>query len=173
MINTSLEKIDEIRRAGFRPQVVGCFVHDKKALFVYKAEHELWQFPQGGINNQETLDSAFRREMAEELGKTFVDKAEGDISVFEKDLVEFPIKTQGTRDLQTDDGKEVFMKGKLYFFAVADAGTDDLNVDDTEFDDFRWLNYQEALNLAEGIYQRGKRRVTLKALEALHKIGKI
>jgi hypothetical protein len=49
----SLEEIDQIRNSGFRPQIVGCFLNNKKILFLYKKNHDLWQLPQGGIDNGE------------------------------------------------------------------------------------------------------------------------
>ncbi|MDP2631597.1 MAG: NUDIX hydrolase [Candidatus Uhrbacteria bacterium] len=171
--DTSLQKLNEIRASGYRPVVVGCFLYDQKILMLYKSEHGLWQLPQGGIDNNELLEDALFREMKEELGDALVKSANKSIEVFDRDVVEFPLNTQGSRELKTDDGKDVQMKGKLYFFAALSSSTNILNLDETEFDDYKWLVYSEAREVARGIRQKGKRRITIKAIEALHEIGKI
>ena len=65
MTKPSLQKIDQIRQEGFRPEVVGCFVCDQKMLFVYYKKHNLWQLPQGGINNQETIMDLYTKHFSE------------------------------------------------------------------------------------------------------------
>ena len=54
MNTPTLQEIDAIRKEGMRPQVVGCFVSNKKTLLVYSEKYNLWQFPQGGIDNTDT-----------------------------------------------------------------------------------------------------------------------
>ncbi len=171
MITPSLSTLDQIRDAGFRPQIVGCLLADKKILFVFKKEHELWQLPQGGIDNEETLEQAFFREMAEELGSEFTASIGKDLQVVGEDEMEFPAAKQGLRELKTAAGKEIFMVGKKYFFVAAQARAEDFNLTKTEFDDFKWLALDEAEKLCEKIYQRGKKRVTLKALNQLQTSG--
>lgn len=172
MIKT-LEEIDTVRQRGFRPGVVACFLHDKKILLLYKKEHNLWQLPQGGIENSETIEQAFSREMSEELGAEFVESTGGEISYVAEDKVEFPLKKQGDRDLQTDDGQPVKMKGKKYFFICAYRFNPDINIQKTEFDDSRWVNFEEGLRLADKIYQKGKQRITLKILNKLKELNLI
>jgi len=168
----TLPEIDAIRKSGLRPQVVGCFVHDKKILFVYKKEYDLWQFPQGGVDNGETVEKACDREMAEEVGEVFASKTVKG-GVVGEDQIVFPNETQNTKALATDDGTPVFMRGKKYFFMALKAESPDFNVEETEFDDYRWLDYADALDLASSIYQSGKRRITLTALKILHEKGLI
>jgi len=165
------QDFDEVRKQGFRPQVVGCFVNEGKILFVFKKAHELWQFPQGGINNHETLDQAFRREMTEELGATFMAGVNKEINVFYEDQMEFPSVKQGNIGLQTDAGEEVFMKGKKYFFVVVAADQTLVELVETEFDEYRWTNFNQSLALADTIYQTGKQRITIKALGLLKEDG--
>ena len=64
----TLEELDKDRSDGLRPSVVGCFLNSGKILFVYQKTHQLWQLPQGGVDNHETTIDAFKREMTEELG---------------------------------------------------------------------------------------------------------
>lgn len=167
MSSPSLEEIDAIRKSGFRPQVVGCFLNGKKILFLFKKEHNLWQLPQGGIDNRETVEQAVSREMSEELGKEFVGAAKIN-SVVGENQVAFPGHTKGSRELKTDDGQEIFMKGKKYFFVSIDTEREGLEIKNTEFDDYQWLPYDEALELSQTIYQQGKQRITLDVLHTLH-----
>ncbi len=160
--------IDNIRKKGFRPQVVGCFINNDKILFLYKKAHKLWQLPQGGIDNQETIREALKREMTEELGKSFAKNCNfEDISIIEENQLEFSSKFQGIRELKTDAGKEIKMKGKRYLFIKIQAKITKLNIKRTEFDDYQWCTPKEALSLANNIYQTGKKEITLKAIKSL------
>lgn len=166
----SLSDIDDIRASGFRPVVVGCILHGGKILFVYKQKYSLWQLPQGGIDNGETMEQAAMREMAEELGTDFAASLKMDMLVGQNQ-VEFPTSKQGTRSLKTDDGESVFMLGKKYFFVAIAADTESLAIDQTEFDDRRWLNHEHALGLAGKIYQKSKQHITIDALTKLRESG--
>lgn len=170
MVFPSLEEINEIRKTGFRPQVVGCFLSNKKILFLYKKEHNLWQFPQGGIENGETLEQAIIREMKEELGNKFLARVKVD-SIIGEDTIKFPENTKNLRELKTDGGKRIFMKGKKYFFVSLGANTRKLDIKETEFDDYKWLNYKESSELAVAIYQSGKQRIMKKIIKSLFELG--
>jgi putative (di)nucleoside polyphosphate hydrolase len=163
----SLRDLDDIRRTGFRPQVVGCFLNNKKILFLFKEEHNLWQLPQGGIDNQEDVNEAVMREMTEELGKKFTNEIKS-YSLVGEDQLEFPGQHKGSREIKTDEGEEIFMEGKKFFFLAIDVNITDLSIDETEFNDYRWLNYKEALELSNKIYQKEKKRITVGVLEKLH-----
>lgn len=169
MIKTLLE-IDKIREKGFRPQVVGCFLNDGKVLMVYKKEHDLWQFPQGGIDNGETMEEALVREMTEELGEKFTETSNEHISLIAEAKVAFPANKQDVRNLQTDAGEAITMKGKKYFFLAAIALESELNITETEFDDYGWVSYEEGMKLAEKIYQKGKKRITVRVLNKLKEL---
>lgn len=167
-MHPTLTEIDQIRQSGFRPQIVGCIISNNKILFVYKEKYKLWQLPQGGIDNGEDVEKATFREMIEELGKNFVSSFKIN-SIIDKDKLIFPKQNQGSRELKTDTGKSIFMIGKKYFFVPIATNNKNLDITDTEFDNYTWLNYKEATNLAKKIYQKGKQQTTLKALESLRK----
>lgn len=170
MTNLSLEQLDAIRLEGFRPQAVGCIINEDKKLFlVYKEEYKLWQLPQGGIENRESIKAGLMREMAEELGKDFVGRCAAPKEfVVSTDRVVFPPVKKKSRDLVTDEGKEVLMRGKHYFFCLLQLkGAAHFKIEDTGLDNYVWASYKQAKRLAEQIYQRGKRRITLGVLEVL------
>lgn len=163
--------LNQIRNAGFRPEVVGCFLQDKKILFLYAQKYALWQLPQGGIDNGENLKKTFFREMTEELGEKFIENCSKKLVFFGEDAIEFPAHHQNLRDLKNDAGKSIFMRGKKYFFLSTQAKAPTLDISQTEFDDFRWVSFEEGLDLCQKIYQANKKRLTLNILNSLKKIG--
>ncbi len=162
----SLQKIDKIRRQQLRPEVVGCILHKQKLLFVYDKKRQLWQLPQGGIRNGESIPEAVKREMNEELGENFSQNLKINSLVGEDKIIFSPSKINA-RHLQTDQGKNIAMKGKKYFFIAIDAPQQNLNISDTEFDDYKWFSYDSAMIFANMIYQKGKRRLTKNILKTL------
>lgn len=164
MRSPTLKRIDEIRKEGFRPGVVGCFVHKGKILLLFSREYKLWLLPQGGIGNKEKPEDALVREMKEELGEAFVD-AWGNskpILVLE-DRIEFAKHKHADRALETDSGEEIEMVGKHYLYYVLEVPTDVVDVDEGAFDDYAWVEEKPARFLAERVYQKNKS----KALQAL------
>lgn len=147
--------------------MVGCFVNEGKILFVYKKKYNLWQLPQGGVDNQETLEQALWREMTEELGEQFVQAAQKELKLLGENQIKFPARTQGTRELKTDQGQSVHMKGKKYFFILTKTNQGRLDLTQTEFDDYRWVPFSEAESLVKTIYQKNKQKITLRALKLL------
>lgn len=45
MRSPTLEQINDIRKTGFRPGVVGCLINNDKVLLFYKREYDQWTFP--------------------------------------------------------------------------------------------------------------------------------
>ena len=168
MDSITLEQIDDIRQKGLRPQVVGCILHDKKILFVYKEKHKLWQLPQGGIDNKETIKQAITREMTEELGIKFTKSFQVG-KVIGNDTLIFPKHLQDSRHLQTDVGEKKLMLGKKYFFIPIQTTSENLDITQTEFDDYKWLSYKKSILTIRNIHQKGKQQIIFKALTALHK----
>ncbi len=107
--------------------------------------------------------------MEEELGDDFIKNCDfSNINIFEEAQLKFPENAQGSRELKTDDGQEMKMKGKRYLFIKIQANTSKLDIKKTEFDDYQWLNTKEAINIANKIYQVGKKQITLKAINSLN-----
>jgi 8-oxo-dGTP pyrophosphatase MutT (NUDIX family) len=170
MENNELQHFDSLRADGLRPQIVACFLHKNKILFFFKQKHNLWQLPQGGIDNRETVEKAFIREMIEELGGKFLQQCEiVSISMVHEDKIRFSEDKWNAKELFTDEGMPVQMQGKKYFFLAAEIRHPDIKIEETEFDDYRWLSYDEALDVSQKIYQKGKKRITIEALSSLRK----
>ena len=164
----TIEDLDKDRSEGFRPSVVGCFLNSGKILFVYQKIHKLWQLPQGGVDNKENLTDAFKREMAEELGTDFVKQTSFKPTFISSDKIEFPPDKQGLRELKTDSGKPITMKGKKYYFLYATSVSMSLKFPSAEeYSEFKWVNFEEAQELAKSSSQGGKLRITTAVLETL------
>lgn len=174
MRKPTLKQIDEIRKSGYRPGVVACILNKKKLLMFYKNEHKLWQLPQGGINNLEDPTAALRRNLLEDVGPSYVSKLAFDsVEYIETDKMEFKPGRHAINDLFDDAGNEVQMIGKEYYFCLLPAKDQLINIQETQFDQYFWLSFREAYFLTEKMYQIGKRRITLKIINKLHKIGKL
>ncbi len=159
---------------GFRPQVVFCFIHNRKIFFFFHKENRLWQFPQGGIKNGELPREAILREVEEEIDGDFSKKIQGKNIYFLGDYsITFPRRLWGSRDLKDDDGERIIMKGKRYFIYMISVGTEKVSMEHSEFDDFQLLNYDDALRLARDIYQKNKREMALEILRKLKNLGLI
>jgi 8-oxo-dGTP pyrophosphatase MutT (NUDIX family) len=166
-----LESIDNVRKRGFRPVAVGCLLFEKTALFVYKEAYDLWGLPQGGVDNGETIELALKREMAEELGTACAATMEDGVELVLEDEVEFPPATRGTREMKTDEGEKIFMRGKRYYFIATPVSAPTINVEESEFDSAKWVTYEQGIEMAAEMKQRGKKRVTERVLKALKKKG--
>ncbi|EAT12912.1 RNA pyrophosphohydrolase, partial [Bermanella marisrubri] len=54
---------------GYRPNVGIILVNDKaQVLWARRIGQDAWQFPQGGINDNESAEAAMYRELREEIG---------------------------------------------------------------------------------------------------------
>lgn len=167
----TLEDLDKLRREGLRPSIVGCFLHDKKILLAYQKSFNQWLLPQGGVENKQTLKEAFAKELAEEVTEDFLKTCEPDIKLVATDKIEFPPSKQGLRDMFTDDGESVVMKGKYYYFYVTEASKTEITLGATEFDDIKWLNFEEAYKLIKETNTGGRLRMMTNILGILKDRG--
>ena len=147
------------RQEGLRPGVVACIINkDFKILLGKKEKYKIWELPQGRIEENEDLKSAIRREITEELGENFLPA----IFIPEQpllyiDQVIFPENTVKEKFLSAG-GKSFPMLGKKYYFCLA-AKTKDIEPEKFEYQDFKWVSYDEGTKLIETIPQKGKKRI--------------
>lgn len=167
----SLEQLDEVRKTGFRPSVVACIVCNKKVLMVHKKEYEMWMLPQGGIANGETMVKALAREIVTELGADFYKKCKSEMKLLGEDQVEFLPEKQGKDELKTDDGHLYKMLGKKYYFCAVECSDENLDVKNTQFDDYHWFELAPGMFIAKKMKQPGKRRTTSNALTLMQAAG--
>ncbi len=125
---------------GFRPNVGIVLSNDLgQVLWARRVGgHDAWQFPQGGINEDESLEEALFRELHEEVGLS-------------ADSVQILARTQGwlryrlPKRLRRYNSSPGFKGQKQKWFLLRMLGADELvQVDVTEkpeFDHWRWVSY--------------------------------
>jgi len=136
------KQIDLLRKAGLRPEVVAYIIRDGEFLLTYSKEHDLWFVPQGGIDNKETPEKALYRELGEELGIKLQKSLYGKPELIHLDKIMFTSGI-GSRDLRTDSGESVVMKGKYYLHYVVQSTIQEIDVRDTEFDKLIWVGKEK------------------------------
>ena len=168
MNEPTLEEINSARKQGLRPGVVVCIVNgEKKLLMFHKSEYSEWQIPQGSIANKETPHEAIYREMMEELGEAVVKTFKDPVTYLGTESLEFPPQRHGVKELQTDEGEEILMKGKKYYFYVIYSDIENINAQETEFDACFWVTAKEARYLADASKAVNKKQLILNIISQL------
>lgn len=164
----SLEELDKKRQEGFRPGFVFCFIQDGKILLLYKNDYECWLVPQEGIEPNEDLESAKNRGIKEEMGQEFLNYCDPGFEFIYEDKLEFAKNKQNTRDLHTNDGTRIWMKGKYYYYIVVKNFSASVDLKNTEFDTSCWVDYITAKYLNSKMQQKNKREIFDSVLDILH-----
>ncbi|HLD50777.1 hypothetical protein A3K34_03455 [candidate division WWE3 bacterium RIFOXYC1_FULL_40_10] len=160
-----------IRKEGMRPTVIACVVFDNQLLLLHRKDYNLWLIPQGGVRFEENLEEALYREISEELGNSFAAGCEKKAEIIGEASAEFFPKDVTKEEMEFHLGKGVEMKGKHYFFMVVNHKTGRLDVKDTGFDDYFWMEYIGAKRLLSLMRQKKKREILLKILDLLKSRG--
>jgi len=174
MKEPTAEQLNKIRKQGYRPGVVACILCAEKLLIFYKNNHKIWQLPQGGIDNEETYKEALQRMVKNKLGASLLDNLDfNNIHIIEFNKMEFKPGKYEVKSLVDSSGKEIQMLGKYYFFYIINAKSLDVKIEETQFDQYFWVSFREAYFLTGKMYQKGKKRITQKAINKLQELGLI
>ncbi len=147
-----------IDKEGFRPNV-GIMVANGKGelLWARRIGQDAWQFPQGGINHNETPEEALYRELGEEIGLTA-----SDVSVI--GATRGWLRYRLPKRLQRKNSKPVCIGQKQKWFLLQlESSEDNIRFDGDqkpEFDGWRWVSYWYPM----GSVVQFKREVYRKAL---------
>lgn len=122
---------------------VGTVIHNKRneVAFFRRAKHPvgIWQFQQGGIDEDETTQQTLWRELHEEVGLSESDIAQVD---------EFP-DWLSYQDLDATTDHTIIRLGQThrwFFLRLKDDISIDLSrATDAEFDDWSWVSFEEAI----------------------------
>lgn len=146
---------------GFRPNVGIILANSKgQVLWARRIGQSSWQFPQGGINEDETSEQAMYRELTEEVGLTADDV---DIIAVTRGWLRYRLPKRMIRynSLPVCIGQ----KQKWYLLKIkcCDEKVDINAVDTPEFDGWRWVSYWYPLGQVVSF----KREVYRKAMKEL------
>lgn len=142
---------------GFRPNV-GIILTNGSGQVLWARRvggHDAWQFPQGGINADESAEDALYRELFEEVG-------------LERDSVEVIARTRGwlryrlPRRMRRHNSSPGFKGQKQKWFLLRMIADDErVQMDRTskpEFDHWRWVSYWyplgQVVDFKRDVYRR-------------------
>jgi len=129
-------------KTGYRLNVAMIVVNkDYKVLFCKRRNTENWQFPQGGVDENENIESAMFRELNEEVG---LEKDNVEIKAVSQNFIYYDIpKNIRSRVL----GGKFKGQAQKYFLLKLISGDVDLNIENTpEFDKYNWVPFWYPLN---------------------------
>lgn len=152
-----------IDRQGFRPNVGIILCNEVGKLFwARRVGEDAWQFPQGGIQPDETPEQAVYRELAEEVGLL-----PDDVTVLGRtaDWLRYRIPKRFLRFHARRASRYVGQKQIWFLLKLVNHNADVCltNCDKPEFDSWCWINYEETVNQVVSF----KRVVYRKALQEL------
>ena len=129
-------------KTGYRLNVAMIVLNkDNKVLFCKRRNTENWQFPQGGVDENENIESAMFRELNEEVG---LEKDNVEIKAVSQNFIYYDIpKNIRSRVL----GGKFKGQAQKYFLLKLISGDVDLNIENTpEFDKYNWVPFWYPLN---------------------------
>ncbi|WP_281646935.1 RNA pyrophosphohydrolase [Parendozoicomonas sp. Alg238-R29] len=154
---------------GFRPNV-GIILTNAcgQVLWAKRIGQDAWQFPQGGINGDETPEEAMYRELYEEVG-------------LEPDDVRILACTRGwlryrlPRRLVRRDSRPLCVGQKQKWFLLQLTSADErvqVNLSDSpEFDGWRWVSYWypvgQVVTFKRDVYRRAMKELAPRLLQVL------
>jgi putative (di)nucleoside polyphosphate hydrolase len=129
-------------KTGYRLNVAMIVLNkENKSLFCKRRNTDNWQFPQGGVDKDETIESAMFRELNEEVG---LNEENVDIKAVSQNLIYYDIpKNIRSRVL----GGKFKGQAQKYFLLKLISGEIDLNKENIpEFDKYTWVPFWYPLN---------------------------
>ena len=145
-----------IDQEGYRPNVGIVILNDNnKVLWAKRAAEDAWQFPQGGINEGESLKEAMYRELMEEVG---LSPNHVEIIGQTKDWLRYDVPRQWVRR----DGYVRYRGQKQIWFLLKFIGKDSdillTNSQNPEFDSWRWDDFwsplQQVVDFKREVYEK-------------------
>jgi len=101
-----------------------------------------WEFPKGGVEKQESLIEAVRREVKEECGMKVIN------------IKNHHVKGKFNYDKKSQEDRKYFGQSYNLFSAEVKDGTKKVKIDKREHSDYKWLRYGKALKMLTWENQR-------------------
>lgn len=154
-----------IDKAGYRFGVGIILVNDKRQVFIAKRiGMPAWQFPQGGMKEDETPEQTMYRELKEEIG---LNPEDVEVLATTRRWLRYRLPSRLVRHY----AKPVCIGQKQKWFLLRltnqDAKIDLHQNDDPEFDSWQWVSYWYPLKHVVTF----KRRVYVMALKEFAKVA--
>lgn len=167
----ALEDIPVIDPDGYRPNVGIILLQESGRVFwARRVHHDGWQFPQGGMNSDETPEEAMYRELAEETGLS-------------PGHVEILSATPGWLRYRLPDrfvrarARPVCVGQKQVWFLLRLVGGEcEVRLDataDPEFDSWRWVDFWYPINHVVAFKRRVYERALSHFLPVARRFGEI
>ncbi|MCG8474989.1 MAG: RNA pyrophosphohydrolase [Cytophagales bacterium] len=154
---------------GFRPNV-GIILANRRGqvLWAKRIGQDAWQFPQGGINGEETPEEAMYRELYEEVGLE-----PGDVKILA--CTRGWLRYRLPRRLVRKDSRPLCIGQKQKWFLLELVGGDErVRVDisnSPEFDGWRWVSYWfpvgQVVAFKRDVYRRAMKELAPRLLQIL------
>ncbi len=150
-----------IDKNGFRRNVGMIILNDDNQVFWAKrVRQKAWQFPQGGVDKDESATQAMYRELKEETG-LLPEHVELIASTKNWLTYRLPIKFQRKNDFPRCVGQK--QKWFLLRLRVKDDLIDFNSSKKAEFEDFKWVNYwypiKNVIYFKKSVYKRALKRL--------------
>lgn len=149
----------EIDPQGYRHNVAIVLLNENKQVLIAKRfKKNSWQFPQGGINKNESFTDAMYRELNEEIG---LNKNDVEILNQTKDWLHYDIPKKFRRK-----GSPVIGQKQIWFLLQIKCPDSKIRLDthkEIEFDQWRWIDYWDSLDEIVSF----KKDIYKKALDSL------
>ena len=149
---------------GFRPNVGIVLANAKgQVLWARRVGQEAWQFPQGGINDNESPEQALYRELKEEVG---LGKNDVEIVACTRGWLRYRLPQ---RLLRRDSKPLCIGQKQKWFLLQMLADDDDVTFDmgpKPEFDHWRWVSYWyplgQVVSFKREVYRRAMKELASK-----------
>ena len=145
-----------IDKEGYRENVGIVICNDqRKVLWARRTGEEAWQFPQGGINKEESAEEAMYRELKEEVG---LDPHNVEILARTKGWLKYDVPKSWIRR----DCRDRYRGQKQIWFLLRFTGKDSdvflKNTEKPEFDDWRWDSFwapvDQIVDFKKAVYEQ-------------------
>ena len=132
---------------GYRPNVgIILFNHRNKVFWARRCGHDGWQFPQGGIRSDETLEQALYRELREEVG---LEPGHVKVVARTRNWLHYDLPDSYMRRLRYKSRRNFKGQKQIWYLLrlIGDESEVQLDTcDKPEFDDWMWKDWAAAVD---------------------------